>query len=137
MRFILSLVFILSFYSALFSQEKFLEVSITPRLFSGDKVKNTTLIVNTLEGAVFEIQAKKKKTTFFLPAGEKYTISIEKDGFHPTFYDIDLRDAPREKKKKNRQQLELIPYLHKQDSERPIPVAHYRFDEKRGKVVKD
>ena len=120
-----------------FSQEKFLEVTITPKFFNGKKVKNSLISVSTFEGAIFDINAKGKKTTFYLPVGENFTISVQKEDYHPTFYTVDLRNIPENFKKDNKQKLELIPYLHSQASERPIPVINYKFDEKRGKVVKE
>ena len=131
----LLMFFIITGITHVKAQEKFLEIELAPQLFNGSSVKNYVAHVTTLEGGVFELPVKRKKVNFFLPSGERYTIAIEKEGFHPSYYTIDLRNIPEELDRDNKHSLKLKPYLHPQVSERPIPHVKYHFSDKYKKVV--
>lgn len=121
--------------SLCWSQEKFLEVSISPQDFGGNQIKDHEVIVTTLEGISFIINTEKKHTSFYLPPGEKYNVAVEKEGFHTYYYSIDLRDVPKELYKDGKQEIALFPSLYPKESDEPIPLIKYEYNDRYKKVA--
>lgn len=135
LRFIL-FVLVLSFFSSAWTQEKYLSVEIIPSdLTNNSSIKDYLVTVTTQEGVSFEITVPKKKTSFYLPPGEKYTVEIIKEGFHNFFYAIDLRDVPEAMRKNNKQELFLAPRMLSASLDEPVPFVKYQYNNRYKKVV--
>lgn len=134
-RFVLlfSMLCILSFS---WTQEKYLSVEITPTQHSdGATLKDYMVVVTTQDGISFEITVSKKKTSFYLPPGIKYTVEIIKEDFHNFFYAIDLRDVPESMRENNKQELFLAPRMLSATVDEPIPFVKYQYNSRYKKVV--
>lgn len=135
LRFVLvfTMFFILS---SSWAQEKYLFVEITPTQYSDDAaIKDYEVAVTTQEGISFEIEVTKKKASFYLPPGEKYTVEIIKEDFHTFFYAIDLRDVPEAMRENNKQELFLAPKLLSAKVDKPVPFVKYQYNNRYKKVV--
>jgi hypothetical protein len=115
-------------------QDKFLELTIEPQTQERETLKKFSVMVVTTEGAIFEIETKRKKATFFLPAGEFYKLKIIKEGFFKSHIEIDLKEAPTTRKKSESLTLELM--LISSEETQPTTIRKYKYEPRYAKIIR-
>lgn len=91
---LLILAFFLFTSGFVFTQEKFLELTLISKE-ENKSLKNFDVLVSCEDGVDFILTAKKKKITFYLSAGLDYKIVVTKKGYYQTNYEIDLTTVPK------------------------------------------
>lgn len=136
---VIAAIFLVVFISTSFfvsGQEKFLEVIIKSIDNQQENVKSYTVSITTMEGVEFILKKPKKVKKFFLPAGEKYFVSVEKKDNHTRFFEIDLRNIPEVYQLNKKETLSLTVLFVPNDLDVPIPVEKYEFSNRYNRVVK-
>lgn len=130
------LFFVLLFFTinTVDAQEKFLELTIEPKTQVEKSLKKFSVMVVTTDGAIFEIEAKRKKATFFLPAGEFYKLKVIKDGYYKSHLEIDLKEAPTTGTKS--ESLTLKPELISSEEMQPTTIRKYRYEPRYAKMIR-
>jgi hypothetical protein len=129
------LLILLSFaINAVRAQDKFLELTIEPQTQGEKALKKFSVRVVTMEGAIFEIQSKRKKTTFYLPAGEFYKLKVIKEGFYKSHIEIDLKEAPTTGKNSETLTLELK--LISSEETQPTTLRKYKYESRYAKMIR-
>jgi hypothetical protein len=129
--FLVLLFFTLNVVSA---QEKFLELTIEPKTQDEKSLKKFSVMVVTTEGAIFEIEIKRKKATFFLPAGEFYKLKVIKDGYFKSHLEIDLKEAPAIGTKS--ESLTLEPELISSKKTQSTTIRKYKYESRYAKMIR-
>lgn len=116
------------------AQEKFLELTIEPKTQDEKSLKKFSVMVVTADGAIFEIETKRKKTTFFLPAGEFYKLKVIKEGFYKSHIEINLKEAPTSEKRSE----SLTPELKLASSKetQPTIIRKYKYEPRYAKMIR-
>lgn len=130
----LSLVLLFFVINAVNSQEKFLELTIEPKTQDEKSLKKFSVMVVTTDGAIFEIETKRKKATFFLPAGEFYKLKVIKDDYFKSHLEIDLKDAPTTGKKS--ESLTLEPELISSEKTQSTTIRKYKYEARYAKMIR-
>lgn len=116
------------------AQEKFLELTIEPKTQADKSLKGFSVIVITTEGAIFEIESKRKKSTFYLPSGESYKLKIVKDGYYKSHLEIGLKEAPESESKSEK--LTLKPELISSEMTQPTTIRKYKYEPRYAKMIR-
>ena len=127
-------VFLLFTFNTVDAQDKFLELTIEPQTKEGKSVKNFSVMVVTTDGAIFEIEAKRKKATFFLPSGEFYKLKVIKEGYYKSHLEIDLKEAPVSETKT--ESLLLEPKLISSKDTQPTTIRKYKYEPRYDKMIR-
>ena len=128
------LFFIVYTMSTVAAQEKFLELTIEPQTQDEKSVKKFSVMVVTADGAMFEIETKRKKSTFYLPAGEFYKLKVIKEGFYKSHIEIDLKGAPMSDSKS--ELLTLEPRLISSEEVQPTTIRKYKYESRYAKMIR-
>lgn len=120
--------------SAVSAQEKFLELTIEPKTQDEKSLKKFSVMVVTTDGAIFEIESKRKKSTFFLPAGEFYKLKVIKDGYYKSHLEIDLKKAPDSGEASEK--LTLEPKLISSEKTQPTTIRKYKYEPRYAKMIR-
>lgn len=115
-------------------QDKFLELTVKPKTQDDSAIKNFSVRVVTMEGAIFEIQSKRNKSTFYLPAGEFYKLKVIKEGYYKSHLEIDLKDAPITEA--NSESLTLEPKLISSEQQQPTTIRKYKYEPRYAKMIR-
>lgn len=116
------------------AQDKFLELTVKPKTQDDSAIKKFSVRVVTMEGAIFEIQSKRKKSTFYLPAGEFYKLKVIKEGYYKSHLEIDLKDAPITEA--NSESLTLEPKLISSEQQQPTTIRKYKYEPRYAKMIR-
>jgi len=116
------------------AQEKFLELTIEPKTQDEKSLKKFSIMVVTTDGAIFEIESKRKKSTFFLPAGEFYKLKVIKDGYYKSHLEIDLNEAPISGTKS--ESLTLEPELISSEETQTTTIRKYKYEPRYAKMIR-
>lgn len=128
------LFFVVFTMSAVVAQDKFLELTIEPQTQDEESLKKFSVMVVTADGAMFEIETKRKKSTFYLPAGEFYKLKVIKEGFYKSHIEIDLKEAPMSDSKS--ELLTLEPKLISSEEAQPTTIRKYKYESRYAKMIR-
>lgn len=120
--------------SAVSAQDKFLELTIEPKTQEGKALRKFSVMVVTTDGVTFEIQSKRKKSTFYLPAGEFYRLKVIRKGYYKSHLEIDLKEAPLSDSKS--ESLTLEPNLISSEEDQENTLRKYKYEPRYAKMIR-
>jgi hypothetical protein len=133
MKWVFSILVFLTM-NVIFAQDKFLELSIEPKTQDEKSLRKFSVMVVTTDGAIFEIQTKRKKSTFFLPAGEFYKLKVIKEGYYKSHIEIDLKEVQSANSKS--ETLPLEPKMISSEEPQENTLRKYKYEPRYAKMIR-
>lgn len=129
-----SLILLIFMFDSFSAQDKFLELTVAPKTEEGKALRKFSVMVVTADGAIFEIETKRKKSTFYLPAGEFYRLKVIKEGFYKSHLEINLKEASSSDTKS--EYLTLEPKLISSEETQPTAIRKYKYEPRYAKMIR-